>query len=457
MPKISQKMPEVIKIKKGFNIRIKGKAEKVYFNAKRAEEYAVKPTDFYGIIPKMLVEEGETVKTGAPLFHDKNNQKIIFTSPVSGHISRIVRGEQRKILEIVIKASEADDYINFNANDPVKLNREEIIEKLLISGIWPFIRQRPYSIIANPSDIPKSIFISAFDTSPLAPDIDFIVRNEDENFQTGINALAKLTNGKIHLNVNANYPVASIFAKTKGVEINYFKGPHPAGNVGIQIHHIDPINKGDIVWYLYPQDVIIIGKLFNKGIFDSTRIIAVTGSEIIKPKYYKCNIGINITELTRDNVKQGNNRYISGNVLTGTKIAKDGFLSFYDSQLTVIPEGNYHEFLGWLRPGFHKYSFSRTFFSWLTPDREYRLDTNTHGGQRAFVMTGQYEKVLPMDIYPMQLLKAIMIEDIDLMEKLGIYEVSEEDFALCEFICTSKYDIMNIIRKGLDLVRKEMS
>ncbi len=276
-------------------------------------------------------------------------------------------------------------------------------------------------------------------------------------FSTGIKAISKLTDGKTHLVLNVKGYPSSVMSKTAGVEISYFSGPHPAGNVGVHIHHLDPVNKGEVVWYINLQDVIAVGRLFTEGVYKPERIIALTGSEVVHPQYYKILSGSAVTRMVRDNVRSGNLRYISGNVLTGTRITADGFLGYYDSQVTVIPEGDYFEFFGWAAPGSGKYSFSKTFASSLFPKRNYKLDTNLHGGERAFVMTGQYEKVVPMDIYPMQLFKAILAGDIDLMENLGIYEVAEEDFALCEFICPSKIEIQSIVRNGLDLMIKEMS
>jgi Na+-transporting NADH:ubiquinone oxidoreductase subunit A len=347
--------------------------------------------------------------------------------------------------------------VDFGPADPNTLSKEKITEKLLESGIWPLIRQRPYTVIANPDDNPKAIFISAFDTSPLAPDFDLIVHGQGEIFQAGLDALKKLTSGKVHLNLPGGVTTSKVFSNSKNVHIHYFKGPHPAGNVGPQINKIDPINKGEIIWHVRPHDILTIGRLFVEGKFNAERIIALTGSEVIKPSYYKTKIGASIKELVKNNVKEGRLRYISGNVLTGRKIDNDGFIGFYDSQVTVIPEGDYYELLGWALPGFGKFSYSKTFPTWMAgKNKKYRLDTNLHGGERAFVMTGQYEKVFPFDIYPMQLLKAILIEDIDAMENLGIYEVDEEDFALCEFIDTSKTDIQAIVRKGLDAMRKEM-
>lgn len=449
-------MSTVTKIKKGLNINMIGEAEKTIKDLV-TNQFAIKPTDFIGVFPKLRVNEGDSVMAGSPLFIDKYRENIVFTSPVSGRVKEIKRGPKRVLLEVKIEADGKDEAIDFKAENPAKLKREEVIQKLLNSGVWPMIRQRPYSVIANPNDKPKSIFISTFDTSPLAPDNDLIVHGNGEAFQAGIDALSKLTDGKIHLNVDANATQSKVFTNSKGVQINQFSGPHPAGNVGVQINKIDPINKGEIVWYCYPQDVLAIGRLFLTGRFDATRIVAITGSEIKKPAYVKTKIGAAIESLVQSNTSDVDKRFISGNVLTGTKVELGGYMSFYHTQLTAIPEGNYFEMFGWALPGFDKFSISRSFPTFLFKNKKYKLDTNYHGGERALVMTGMYEKVFPFDIYPMQLLKAIMVEDIDLMENLGIYEIDEEDFALCEVIDTSKTNMQEIVRKGLDLMRKEMS
>jgi Na+-transporting NADH:ubiquinone oxidoreductase subunit A len=328
---------------------------------------------------------------------------------------------------------------------------------MLKAGIWPFVRQKPYDIIANPADMPKAIFISTFSTVPLAIDNDFALYGMDELFQKGLDYIVKLSSGKTHLNTDGNTNPSKVFSAAKGVQINKVSGPHPAGNVGVQIHQIDPINKGDVVWYLHPQDVIAIARLFTVGKYDVSRIVALCGSQIQKPRYYRSIAGACISNLLNENTKDGKSRIISGDILSGTQINPDGCLGFYDSQLTVVPEGDEAEFLGWMLPGLHKFSASKTFLSWLFPSKKYNLDTNMHGEERAYVMTGEYEKVLPMDIYPTHLIKAIMIEDVELMENLGIYEVSPEDLALCEFVCTSKIEVQSIIRQGLDLVRKENS
>ncbi|MCD4709951.1 MAG: Na(+)-translocating NADH-quinone reductase subunit A, partial [Bacteroidales bacterium] len=442
----------------GLDIKMNGQAEKIYVKAPRAKTYAIKPGDWHGLTPKIIPKLCDQVKVGTPIFYDKYNPDVKFTSPVSGILSSINRGERRRIVEVVIEDDGKDSAESFLQGDPVTLKREQIVENLLESGLWPTIRQRPYTVIAKHELVPKSIFISAFDTSPLAPDFDFLLKDSEEDFQWGVNALQQLTKGKVHLNLDGRYPSVRTLNDIKGVEINRFKGPHPAGNVGIQIHKLDPINKGEVVWVVQPQDVLAIGRLFRTGKYDPSVVVALTGARVEKPQYYRTIRGTAVAPLLEKQLKEDNNRVISGNVLNGRKIdAETGYVGFLDSQLTVIPEGNYYELFGWMLPGFKKLSVARSFAStWLTPNRKFDLDTNYHGGERAFVMTGEYEKVLPMDIYPMQLLKAILVNDIDKMEQLGIYEVDEEDLALCEFVCTSKTPVTKILRDGLTSLRKEM-
>jgi len=450
-------MSKNVIIKRGLNIKLVGEAGKMIADLPLPETVAIKPHNFNGVTPALCVQQGDEVQAGSVLFTDKYNEAIKFCSPVSGEVIEIVRGEKRKILEVKILADKEIVYADFGKAEPSSLDREAIIERLLNSGAWPLIRQRPFGIIPDPSVAPKSIFISAFDSSPLAPDYDFILKDNNPAFQAGLNALGKLTTGKLHLNTRAGSTPAGIFLEAKGVQLNKIVGPHPAGNVGVQIHHIDPVNKGDVVWCINPQDVLIIGNVFIKGKFDASRTIALTGSQVKNPRYYKTLIGSSVKNMIADaGLKEGTSRIISGNVLTGKQITGEGFLDFYDSQLTVIPEGHEPEFMGWLKPGLDKLSMSRTFFSWLSPNKKHDLTTNMHGEERPFVVTGEYEKVFPMDIYPVHLLKSILIEDLEMMENLGIYEVVEEDFALCEFICTSKIESQHIIRKGLDIIRKEL-
>jgi len=360
-------MSKVYKIKKGLDIPLLGEAEKVVRQAEPAQYYGVKPIDFHWMRTKLLAREGDRVKAGSPLFFNKLQPDVQFPSPVSGKVVSVNRGERRKILEVVIEADSKMEYEDYGRAEPGDMQRGEVTDKLLKSGLWAFIRQRPYSVSANPKDTPKSIFISGFDTAPLAPDNDLVVKDEQENFQRGIDALSKLTDGTIHLNLNAEYPPSEVFTRAKGVQHNYFKGPHPAGNVGVQINRIDPINQGDLIWYIYPQDVITIGRLFEKGIYDASKIVALTGSEVEKPLYYRVLRGTSVKPLVDNNVNKGDLRYISGNVLTGKQINSEGYVGFFDDQITVIPEGRYHELFGWAMPGFNKFSTSRSFFSCLRP------------------------------------------------------------------------------------------
>lgn len=450
-------MSSTVKLKKGLNIILHGEPGRVLSDKIQSTLYAVKPVDFPRLTPKLCIKAGDNVKAGTPLFFDKVRPDVKFTSPVSGKVFEIKRGAQRKLLEIVIEKA-GNEYEDFGRGDVSLLTRDQIKGKMLAAGLWPAIRQRPYNIIADPAAVPKAVFISGFDTAPLAPDYNFIIENSSGTlFQTGLNILSRLTDGRVNLILNAKTSLPDAFKNATGVDISFFSGPHPAGNVGVHIHHLNPVNKGEVVWFINLQDVITLGRLFTEGIYNPEKIVALAGSEVIVPGYYKVISGTSISGIIRDNIKPGNLRYISGNVLTGSKIESDGYIGFYDSLVSVIPEGDYFEFFGWLKPGLDKFSFSRTFASSLRPGKVFRLDTNMHGGHRAFVMTGQYEKVLPMDIYPMQLLKAILAGDIDMMENLGIYEVAEEDFALCEFICPSKIEIQSILRQGLDIMAKEMN
>ncbi len=445
-------MSKIIKLCKGLDINLEGAAERKVTELPLAAEYAVSPLDFEGITPKMLVKIGDSVKAGSALFFAKNNPSVVFTSPVSGTVTAVNRGEKRRILSVTVAADQQVAYEEFETLDVEKATREEIVGLLLKSGLWTLLVQRPYGVIANPADMPKSIFVSAFDSAPLAPDYELTTAGEEAALQKGFDVLARLTEGKVHLCYNAekNTP------KVSGVELHAFKGKHPAGNVGVQIHHIDPINKGEKVWTVNYVDVAIIGRLFLNGKVDMTRTIAVTGSELNAPCYCKVIAGAPVSSILAGNLKEGAHaRVISGNVLTGRNIGEQGYLGYKANQITVIPEGDEYELLGWAMPRFKKFSVSRAYFSWLCPRKKYNLNTNLNGEERAFVVTGLYEKYLPMDIYPMHLLKAIMAGDLDKMEALGIYEVVEEDFALCEFVDPSKTEMQQIIRNGINLMIKE--
>lgn len=451
-------MSKTVKLRKGLDIRLLGVANKVKTDVPMPKVVSIKPTDFHGMTPKMLVKEGESVKAGQPIFHDKYQEPIKYVSPVNGTVKAVVRGAKRRILEVQI---DVDDNQNFDAGTPIdvtSMSGEQVKETMLAAGLWPFVKQRPIDVVANPTKTPKAIFISAFDSAPLAPDFDFVLHGKDKEFQAGIDAISKLTEGKVHLTLNGKAPADAAFTNAKGVQINKIHGKHPAGNVGTQIHHIDPINKGEFVWVINAQDVAIIGRYFLSGKFIPKRTIALTGSEVKDPQYMDVILGTNVSDILEGRFTSDNVRVISGNVLTGEKIEADGFLGYYDNQITVIPEGDQYKFVltkGWLGPGFDKFSNSRLFPTFLTGSKKYRLDTNLNGEERAFVVTGELEKVFPFDIYPMQLVKAAITDDIDGMENLGIYEVAPEDFALCEYVCTTKIDIQDKIRTGLDLIQQE--
>lgn len=439
-------MSKHVNIKRGLDIKLDGVAEKVTSESS-ANVFALKPTDFTGVSPKLVLKEGAKVEAGSAIFFDKNKPAVQFCSPVSGEIKEIKRGEKRKILEVVISSDGASSFKKFS---PKSGSRQEVIDSLCESGMWPFIKQRPFDVMANPVDMPRDIFVTAFNTEPLTADFDYTLYGQDTDFQKGLDMLAMLTEGDVHLGIHSERTASSMFKNAKNVVTNTFSGAHPSGNVGIQINNVTPVNKGETVWTLNALGVTTIGKFFNSGKYDVSRLVAVAGGKVTKPKYVKSIAGAQVESITKGNVENENARVISGGVLTGTKVSNDGYLGFYDSTLTVIEEGNKTEFLGWLLPSGNKFSMSRTYLSYLTPGKSYNLDTNLHGENRSYVVTNQYEQVFPMDIYPVQLIKSCIAYDLEKMEALGIYEVAPEDFALCEFVCTSKTEVQDIIRTTLD-------
>ncbi|MGN1219495.1 MAG: Na(+)-translocating NADH-quinone reductase subunit A [Candidatus Cryptobacteroides sp.] len=450
-------MSNNIYLKKGLNIPISGAAAQKTKKVIVPDVVAVKPTDFRGLVPKLLVREGDKVLAGTPVLADKMSQNILLASPVSGTVTEIVRGEKRKLLEVRIKADKKQEYVDYGVKDPADMTAEQIKEAILAAGLWPAIIQRPYGIIANPDIKPKAIFISAFNTAPLAANPEFALKDEVSNIQTAVNALAKLTDGGVHFSLNSENYSGTPFHKIENVIQHTFSGKHPAGNVGVQIHHISPIRKGETVWTVSLLMLAAIGKLFNTGKCDLSRKIAITGPAVNDPAYVDGVPGISVKDIKEFYDSSDKLRFISGDVLTGTNITSEGFLGFNDNQITIIKEGDSYELLGWAKPfRTSQFSASRTYFSWLTPKKTYDMDTNLHGGPRAFVVNDVYSKVLPMDLYPVFLLKACLAQDIDKMEKFGIYEVLEEDFALCEYVCPSKIDIQQIITDGIALMLKEM-
>lgn len=448
-----------IRLKKGYNIPLAGAAKKELETAVAPSKVALLPFEFRGIKPKLSVKEGDTVQVGSPLFTDKQNPDIRFVSPVSGKVSAINRGERRKLMEIVVENDQKSDALkigNWSKDSLGTLGVLEIKQALLKGGLWPHIMQRPFSIIANPEEMPRDIFISGFDTGPLASKIGFLLKDRLEDFQLGIDMLSKLTDGKIFLSIPKT---DSFFSKIKGVEINVFSGPHPAGNVGVQMHHVKPLKRGEMVWQINAVAVALIGRFFSTGEFPVERIVALAGSSVKEPKYISTTAAAPLAHLIPESkLDEGEVRIVSGNVLTGRKSNLNSYLGFYDTLITVLPEGTKkRKLLGYFLPGFKTESYSRTFFSSLVPGKkEYALDTLLKGGPRAFVMSASdYEKVVPMDILPVQLAKSVLAEDIEDMEGLGILELDEEDVALCSYMCLSKTDFGKILRDGLDLIQKE--
>ena len=450
-------MANVIKLRKGLDINLKGKPANEVTALPASDAYSLVPDDFTGVTPKVVVKEQAHVLAGEPLFVDKNHPEVKFVSPVSGVVTSVERGARRKVMNIIVAPDKEQQYADFGKKDPATLTGEQVKAALLEAGLFAFMRQRPYDVIANPDDAPRAIFVSAFDSAPLAPDFELQLKGEEANFQTGLDALAKIA--KVYLGISVNQKSVAL-TQAKNVTINAFDGPHPAGNVGVQINHVAPVNKGEVVWTIGPEAVIFIGRLFNEGKVNLSRTVALTGSEFVKPCYVKMLLGAKLDNVFKGHVTTGKNlRYISGNVLTGKQVNAEGsYLGAFHSQLTVIPEGNdVHEMLGWIMPRINDFSTSRSYFSWLQGKKEYVMDARIKGGERHMIMSGEYDSVFPMDIYPEYLVKAIIAGDIDKMEALGIYEVAPEDFALCEFVCSSKVEVQRIVREGLDALRAEMA
>jgi len=448
-------MSQDIRIKKGLDIKLNGEAEKVTKNADSCSVFTLKPEDFHSIIPKLSVKVGAKLKAGDAVFYNKANEEMKFPSPVSGELVDIIRGEKRKILEVKIQADPTQEFADFGIKNPETMNGDEIKAHLLASGCWPFIKQRPYDVVADAANTPKAIFVSAYASAPLAADYDYVLAGKEKELQAAVTALSKLTPGSVHISIgkNSNSPLTGL----NNCTLHKVSGPHPSGNVGTQIAKINPVNKGETVWTVSPQDLVIIGELLVTGKFNAERTIGLVGSSVEKPMYFTTKIGASVASITKSKLKEGEHRIISGNILTGKAQGKKGTLGFYDNLVTVIPEGNDYNLFGWLKPDFNRVSSTRALtFSWLFPKKKYDLDTNTNGEHRAFVFTGQYENVFPLDIYPLQILKACMYKDLDEMEALGMYEVAPEDFALTEFVCVSKQPHQKIIREGLDLMLKEI-
>ena len=445
-------MANVIKLRKGLDIQLQGKAEETKIQLKSDGHYALVPDDFEGVTPKVVVKEGDKVKAGDALFVNKQFPQVKFASPVSGTVREVVRGERRKVLCIKVDADAQQEFTDFGKRDVSSLSGEQVINALLEAGLFGYINQLPYAVSTNPETMPKAIFVSALRDKPLAADFEYEVKGQEQDFQTGLTALSKIA--KTYLGVGVNSALKGV----KDAEVYVFDGKCPAGNVGVQVNHIDPVNKGEVVWTIGdPSVVLFIGRLFNTGKVNLTRTVALCGSEITNPAYVDMLVGEELSTLLSNSYDASKSvRIINGNVLTGKPTTKEGFLGAHSSEITVIPEGNdADEMLGWILPRLKQFSVNRSYFSWLCGKKAYALDARVKGGERHMIMSGEYDKVLPMDIYGEYLIKAIITGDIDRQEALGIYEVAPEDFALAEFVDSSKLELQRIVREGLNILRKE--
>ncbi len=450
---------ETIKLKKGLDIAITGRAECRIVSMTQPEVVAVVPDDYHGFMPKVAVKEGDSVKVGTTLLFDKRHQGLKIVSPVSGQVVEVARGDKRKLLYVAIKR---DGKQTCETLSKIDLNapREQVLEAVLNAGFGALIRQRPYDVVANPEVQPKAIFVSAFDSAPLAPDYNFVLKGRAADVQAGLSVLAKLTDGKVYYSVS---PETSVDLRAmKGVEVTEFVGAHPAGNVGVQINHLNPINKGEVVWTMNVQDVAMLGHFATTGTLDLERTIAVAGPEVIEPAYVRTYAGVSIAAIVDCNLSHGIDvRVVNGNLLTGTKADKGAVLSPFAGVVSAIAEGDHaDEAFGWIMPRFSKFSNNALYLTKLLqkicPKKTFDYDARLLGGRRAFIVSGEMEKVLPMDIMPEQLVKAMIARNIDKMEQLGAYEIAPEDLALCEFVCTSKIEIQRIVREALDYMRKEL-
>ena len=447
-------MANLIKLRKGLDIKLEGAAIETKVEIGKAKEYALQPDDFIGVVPKVVVREGDRVKAGEPLFVDKNCPDVRFASPVSGEVTEVVRGDRRKVLCVKVKADAEQEYAEFGKKDVSALSGDEVKQALLEAGLFGYINQLPYAVATNPTTAPKAIFVSALRDMPLAGKFEYELQGNEEAFQAGLTALSKMA--KTYLGIGL-LQVNEVLHKAKDVDVNIFDGRCPTGNVGVQVNHIDPVNKGEVVWTVDPTAVIFFGRLFLTGQVDLTRTVAIAGSEVNNPAYADALVGTPLKDLLEGRLnKQDHVRIINGNPLTGRKDSLDGYLGAHTSEVCAIPEGDDNdEMLGWIMPRTKDFSVNRSYFSWLFPGKKYRLDARVKGGERHMIMSGEYDSVLPMDILGEYLIKAIITGDIDRQEQLGIYEVSPEDFAVAEFVDSSKLELQKIVREGLNLLRKE--
>ena len=447
-------MANVIKLRKGLNIHLKGTAAETKRVVGACTEYVVRPDTFEGVVPKLVIHEGDRVEVGDALFVDKNRPEVRFASPVSGTVKAVERGERRKILGIKLQADEVQAFHDFGKRDVTSPSADEVKNALLEAGLFGYVYQLPYAVSADPQATPKAIFVSALRDMPLAGNFEYELQGNERDFQTGLTALSKMA--ITYLGIGKKQ-TADALVNAKDVEVTVFDGPCPAGNVGVQVNHISPVNKGEVVWTVDPTFVIFFGRLFNTGKVNLLRTIALGGSAIASPMYVDALVGTPFAVLLKDAlVRQEDVRLINGNPLTGTMSSLEDSVGVKTSEITAIPEGaEANEMFGWIMPRTNQFSTSRSYFSWLMGKKEYDLDARVKGGERHIIMSGEYDSVLPMDIYGEFLIKAIIAGDIDKMEQLGIYEVSPEDFALAEFVDSSKLELQRIVREGLNMLRKE--
>ena len=446
-------MINLIETHKGLDIQLAGKASEKKTKLGVVSDYALVPDDFTGIVPKVVVKEGDHVLAGDPLFVNKNFPEVRFASPVSGIVDAVVRGDRRKVLCVKVKADDSQEYRDFGSKNVDSLDGNGVRSLLLEAGLFGYINQLPYAVSTTPDTTPKAIFVSAFRDMPLAGDFDFEVKGQETDFQTGITALSKIA--QVNVGISSKSQNETL-RNLKDATVTAWQGPCPAANVGVHVNHLCPVNKGEVVWTVDPVAVIFIGRLLNTGKVDLRRTIAVAGSEVVEPHYVDALVGTPLKAILEGNVHEGAVRIINGNPLTGRKDSLDGYLGAHTSEVTVIPEGDdADEMLGWIMPRLGHFSANRSYFSWLLGKRDYKLDARVKGGKRNMIMSGEYDKVLPMDIYGEYLIKAIIAGDIDKQEQLGIYEVAPEDFAVAEFVDSSKLELQSLVRKGLDTLRKE--
>ena len=448
-------MSQTFKIRKGHDIQLVGAASTTDLGTVEATTYAVSPLDFPGITPKLAVKAGAQVKAGDTLFFDKDRPEVKICSPVSGEVTEVKRGAKRKILSVVVLSDGQNAFASHGSLNVSSASREDVANFFSNTGVGAFVTMRPYGVAASMNDLPRDIFISGIQSAPLAGDLAYQLEGKEAQIKAAVEALKALTTGKVYMSLDADAPEVAAL-KDAGAEVNYFSGKHPKGLAGTQIANIAPINKGEIVWTVNAIDLPVIGQAVLTGEYNPEYKVVVAGSKVMNAGYVLAKQGASLGAFIGANINTDNTRVIAGDVLTGTKIEADGYLSFGKSQLTAIPEGNQTEFFGWVTPGFGKFSMNKAFLAWMFPNRKYDLNTGMHGEERAFVVSGEYDKFIPMDIYPQHLLRAILVNDIEKMEQLGIYEVVPEDFALAEVACTSKMELQKLVREGLEALRKEM-